>query len=159
METDNNAAGLVPPDLLAAAAADAAASNPETPAAPDAPPAAAADPAAESKTLIEFAYGLFSPVYPSLAKVYTPETRANLAAAAAPVLAKYGFSMGKLGPEVMLALAIVPLIAPTIQAIRADRAAAAPEKPAAAVVPVPPADATPPAVNPLQSFPGINAES
>jgi len=159
MEPSTNAAPIVGADLLAAAAADLAAADNAAAAAagvvstePATPAATAGD---DAKDLIEFAFSLFEPIYPSLAKVYKPETRARLAASAAPLLTKYNVNLGKLGPEIMFAVNVVPLIAPTIQAIRADRAAVAAETPAAAVVPAAPVEPQSPAVSPLSGFPGV----
>lgn len=137
IEADKPAASITPPHILAEAAAD-------TPAAPGAPaaaapaaPAAVVDPHAEAVDLIEFANALLLPLYPSLAGVYTADVRARLAAVSAPLMAKYGMNLGRMGPEIGFLLAVVPLIQPTIAAIRADRAAAA-GQPAGSTLPVDP---------------------
>lgn len=149
------AASITPAHILAEAAAD-------TPAAPGAPaaaapaaPAAVVDPHAEAVDLIEFANALILPLYPSLKTVYTAEVRARLAAVSAPLLAKYGLSLGKLGPEIGFLLAVVPLIQPTIAAIRADRAAAAGAPAAPAVPAAAGAVEEPGAVKLTERFPGL----
>lgn len=100
---------------------------------------AAIDPSKEARELIEFAAGLFFPLSPSLATVYTDEVRERLAEKGAPVLKKYGLNLsalfGRWDAEIGFAIVAVPLIAPTIEAIRADRQAAA--RPAPPGVPVP----------------------
>jgi hypothetical protein len=122
-------ASIVPPELAAAALADAA-----PPAMPGAPGAAAIaapiDYDAEAKDLIEFTWACFAPLYPSLEPIYTIEARSRISAAAAPLMRKYGVSLGVLGPELTFAITIFPLIVPTYKAIQHDneehtRAAAA----------------------------------
>lgn len=165
--------GMVAPDLIAAAAADAASVDmPAAAAVPGAPAAAApVDHKAEALDLLQFATGLLFPLYPSLEKVYTPAVITKLADASGPLLAKYGLSMealfGRFGPEIGFAIVAVPLIAPTVAAIRADRA----ERKAAAAAQAAPAPAAQPAPEPMplrpaapvkpsldQKFPGLNAE-
>jgi len=131
-EADKPAASITPAHILADAAADAPA-VPGAAAAPAAAAPVAVDPHAEAVDLIEFANALLLPLYPSLAGVYTADVRARLAAVSAPLMAKYGMSLGRMGPEIGFLLAVVPLIQPTIAAIRADRAAAA-GAPAAPVI-------------------------
>lgn len=167
--------GLVAPDILAAAAADAAQGTPAAQPGADpaaAPPVAPKDHKAEAADLLKFASGLLFPLYPSLAKVYTPEIIDRLSCAAGPLLEKYGVNLesmfGRWGPEIGFAIVAVPLIAPTVEAIRADRAAlkAAAEPPKAeAADQVKPADPQPlapqkPVKQPLdQKFPGLNADN
>ena len=169
--SDGDNSGLVAPDILAAAAADAAtasegATAPAAAALPGAPAVAApVDHKAEALDLLRFATGLLFPLYPSLEKVYTPAVVAKLADASGPLLAKYGLSMesmlGRFGPEIGFAIVAVPLIKPTVEAIRADRVPPA----AAAAAPVKPADPQPiepaaPVKAPLESkFPGLNADN
>lgn len=150
------AASITPPHILAEAAAD----QPTAPGAAAAPAAAApmvADPGAEAADLVEFAFSLFRPLYPSLVPIYAPDVRKRLAAALAPLMAKYHWTMAGFGPEVMFGLAVVPLIQPTIAAIRADRQAAAPAanqvQAAAAVA----AETTEKKLD--QAFPGLNADA
>lgn len=96
---------------------------------PPAPGAAVAvvDPANEAKELIAFAVELFTPIYPVIAGIYTPERQARLAAATVPLLDKYGFSLGgffeKWGPEIGFAIVAGPMIRETVIAIKADSAA------------------------------------
>lgn len=101
---------------------------------------AGADFGNEAKMLIAFIVGLAAPFYPCVPKVWTAEKQEAVAAAAAPVLEKYGFDMGSFfgqwGAEINLALVAGPLVLATADAIKAERAA----KKAA-----PPADDLPPA--------------
>lgn len=82
---------------------------------------------AEAHGMIEFAAELFFPLSPSLEKVYTPEKRARLSGALGPLMQKYNLTMGGIfdrwAVEVQFLIVTVPLIAPTVQAIRADRQA------------------------------------
>lgn len=161
MENHDSAqpAAITPAHILAEAAADLPPAPGADPAAAPAAAPPAVDPHAEAVDLVEFAGSLFFPVYPSLVPVYPPDVRKRIAAALAPLMVKYGWSMSGFGPEVIFGLTIVPLIAPTVQAIRADRQA----KPAGdPVVATPageqaaPVEAEPP--NPLAAFPGqLNA--
>lgn len=122
-------ANTLAPLELEAAAIDQARAAP----APDAPesaamPAAAADPEGDARDVIEFAHAALVPLYPSLERVYTPDVRARLAAATARLLVKYDVSILALAaawePELKFAMVALPLIVPTVQAVRADRAAA-----------------------------------
>lgn len=92
-------------------------------------PAAPAGPdyLTEARGLVDFMIGVAKPLYPSLERVYTKEACDKLAAAAAPVMEKYGMSLGELfkrwGPEINLAFVALPLTLQTLQAVREDRAA------------------------------------
>lgn len=87
---------------------------------------AALDYRAEAKGLIDFAVTLFVPLFPSLDAVYTEQARGNLANVSAPLMEKYGWSMGsifeKWGAEINFAMIAVPLAIQTNKAIRADMA-------------------------------------
>lgn len=135
-----------------AAALDAAALEPV----PDAagsktePEQAAPDVPGEIAALLKTTALLLAPMYPSLATIYTEETCRALGVAAAPVLDKYGLSVGGLfdrwGAEITLAATALPIAAATYQGIKSDLAAkrkpAAPDKPRE---PTPPPSAeTPP---------------
>lgn len=114
--------------LAAEAAQIDAAAAPQLAAQPAAEPdAAKVDPNAEAADVIRFAVALFVPLYPSLQAVYSDTAQARLAAAAGPVMAKYGWTMGglfeKWGPEIQLAIVGIPLAIETSKAIRADTAA------------------------------------
>jgi hypothetical protein len=76
---------------------------------------------AEARDLVEFLHSLFVPLYPSLATVYSPAVRARIAATAGPLMQKYDFTLGRFGPELAFGIVVVPLIAPTMQAIKHDR--------------------------------------
>lgn len=93
------------------------------PAAADDPAAGAIDYAGEARDLVGMVQLVF-PLYPSLEGVYTPEARERLAVALAPVLEKYGLNMGRLGPELVLAVTAISLAGPTYAAIKRDHAAA-----------------------------------
>jgi hypothetical protein len=138
-----------PPIDPGLAAASDAIDDPASPGGtPGASPAAPlADPATvyadEAKQLLDFMCASLFPISPSLEKVYTPEARSKIVAAAGPLLAKYDFSflrwLAKYAPELNFAMATLPLVVPTIDAIKADRAAAkkreAEEKAAKAAAP------------------------
>lgn len=106
-------------------------------AAPGAPAAEApaADPAAEVAGLLQTVAAMLSPMFPSLAEIYTTQTCAALGQAAAPVMAKHGLSMGGIferwGAEIALLGAALPVGIATAHGIKADLAAKKP-KPAEA---------------------------
>lgn len=108
-----------------AAALDATAAA--VPGAVEAPAAPVVDSAAEVAALLQTVSALLSPMFPSLSTIYTEATCRKLAAAAAPVLAKYDMSVGGLferwGPEIGLAAAALPVAVATHRGIRADLAA------------------------------------
>ena len=83
---------------------------------------------AEVAWLITILAGLFAPVFPSLQKIYTPDTINSIAAAAVPVMAKRGWTtgalLGKYAEELALAAVAVPVALATWQGIKADVAAA-----------------------------------
>jgi hypothetical protein len=114
---------IVPADIRAEAHADnpdpAPAGASSSSSAPSIEPPI--DYAAEAKDLVEFAYAMVQPLYPSLDQVYTAEARSRISSAAAPLMAKYSFNLGRLGPELAFAVTVLPLVAPTMQAIRHDR--------------------------------------
>lgn len=90
-------------------------------------PAAPTDYPGEAKMLLAALVGIAAPFYPSVPKIWTEEKVAAVAAAAAPVMEKYGFTLGDfLGAykeEVALLIVAGPLILQTIDGIKADRAA------------------------------------
>lgn len=91
-------------------------------------PAQPVNEAAEIVGLLTILAGLFTPVFPSLSKIYTPETVQSLADAAVPVMNKHGWTtgefMGKWAAELALAAVAVPVALATVQGVRADIAAA-----------------------------------
>lgn len=140
--------------------------NPDDPAAQ---PPAEVDHTAEARDLLDFAYESLVPLYPSLAKVYTDDARQRIAIAGGRLLRKYGVDMatlfGQWGDEIAFAMVTLPLVVPTVQAIREDRAKAeAIAKAPPPAHPNPPpsqaqadmqeraADAPPAAPNPLAAF-------
>jgi hypothetical protein len=112
-------------DLQAEAASIDAQAAPETFAAePETPKL---DVAAEVAALLLTAAGLLSPAFPSLGTIYTEPTCRRLGDAAAPVMEKYGLSVGGLferwGLEITLAAVALPVALATVQGIRSDLAA------------------------------------
>lgn len=126
----SEAASIPELDQLGAQLADIEAqAAPAAPGAPEAP-AAPADPAQECELLVSFAFDTLAPWYPATCAAWTPEKRAALKTALVPLAGKYGFSLAgmfdKWGPEVGLALVVVPMIGPTMQGLAADKKAPAP---------------------------------
>ena len=84
------------------------------------------DPAEDCVLILTSARNLLAPLYPSLAKVYSDETIAQLSQAAAPVMLKYNVTSGGLfsqfGPEIMLAVVAAPVVLKTIEAVKFDNA-------------------------------------
>lgn len=91
--------------------------------APQDPPRPSADD--EAQQLVDLAAAALGMWYPSTREILTPERRAPVALALAPVLEKYGLTMGDLfaqwAPEIRLAMAVAPLAIPIANAIRKDR--------------------------------------
>lgn len=89
-------------------------------------------PQEEARDLIKFGVGLFEPLYPRLAQVYTPEVQEKLADVTGPLMAKYNLSLGvifeKWGAEINFAIVAVPLAGETVKAIRLDNADRAAKK-------------------------------
>jgi hypothetical protein len=127
---------------------------------PNAPPPAPIDPTQDARDILDFAHASLTPLYPSLGKVYTEEVRQRIAVAGGRLLAKYGVTLadifGRWSEEIGFAMVVLPLVVPTVQAIRHDRAAAenppaaAPKVEAAADAPTFPEPAAGP--NPLERF-------
>ena len=129
----------LPPEL-AAIHAEAEALAPAATAAQgpaeDAPPPP--DYHVDAKGLTDFVAAGLSSIYPSTANVLTEAKRAEFAAALAPVMEKYGMSLGvvfgRWGAEINLAFVTATMAIPMANAIRDDRAKAkAEERPAEAV--------------------------
>ncbi|WP_375591972.1 hypothetical protein [Chitiniphilus eburneus] len=82
----------------------------------------------EAREVVIFVRELAAPVYPSLRQVYSDETVERIATAAAPLMQKYGVTLGGMferwGPEIHFAMVMLPVGMQTAAAIRADRAAA-----------------------------------
>ena len=94
---------IVPPAIAGAAAADAAmieadraaGAPPWSPGAPAPVPGAPArgpDYQGEARDVVNTLVAIAAPAFPSLAPIYTPEVCERIAAAAAPVMEKYGVS-------------------------------------------------------------------
>lgn len=74
--------------------------------------------------LISVTIGILAPAFPSLNQIYTPETRATLAGAVAPVMVKHGWNLGdvygKYSEEITLAMVAIPLGMATYQGVKGD---------------------------------------
>lgn len=126
---DTRPASLVHELSAEALALDGAAAAAEhtavrTGAAPAAAPLVVVDWKGEAHDLVDFSTGLFFPLYPRLASVWTPDRCSALEARLALVLQKYNLNMerllGRWGPELMLAATIAPAVLPTVNAVRDD---------------------------------------
>lgn len=121
--TDPQAAAL----LGAAAALDQQAAPPEIDPATGQPPAPV-DYAGEAGMLIGFAVTTAATFWPSVKEVWTDANQKAVAAAAAPVMEKYGFTlgdfMGAYKEEIGLLFVAGPLILKTIDAVEKDKRAA-----------------------------------
>lgn len=158
------APSIVPADVMAAAAIDqpAAPIDPGAPVPADQAIAQPIDYNAEAAEAVDLVTLVF-PAYPTLESIYTDAVRARIAVRLAPVMRKYGWSVQGGGPELMLFMATVPLIAPTYRAIKADSIAARSMKPIdrsnvdsvdGTIV-----DPSKPIETPLAAFPGLNASA
>lgn len=109
-----------------AAAIDASAAANDPAAAPE-PEAVRIDVAAEVAALLKAVAGILAPAFPSLATIYTDATCKQLGDAAAPVMDKYGLTVGGLfdrwGAEITLAATALPVALATWQGVKADIAA------------------------------------
>lgn len=126
MTNDTAPTGLDPALTAAIAAIELGTTPPEKsgttpPEIPGTTPAAAVaiDYQAQAVDLIEFAYALTSPWWPALENVYPPAVRKRLAAVTGPLMRKYGFNLDDFGPELGFAIVALPLVGPTVQAIKA----------------------------------------
>lgn len=112
-------------DLAAAAAAIEAEAAPPA-VQPEAEAAPAADVAGEVAALLKTAAAMLTPAFPCLAEIYTDATCRQLGEAAAPVMAKYGVSVGGLfdrwGAEITLGAVALPVALATYQGVKADLA-------------------------------------
>jgi hypothetical protein len=142
LTTENPAA--LPPELAAlqaeAIALEGEQAAPAAEAGQGAAPTPPVDYLADSKGLVDIAAESLAAFYPSTASILSPDKRARIAAALAPVLEKYGLDMtaifGKWGAEIGLGFALAPIAIPLAQAIRADKEKA--ERAQLAAAPPPP---------------------
>jgi hypothetical protein len=78
----------------------------------------------EAQDVIEFAANLFFPLFPSLVQVYPKEVRENLAEVSAPLMEKYGITLGELfkkwGAEIRFGMVALPLASATVKAVKYD---------------------------------------
>lgn len=76
----------------------------------------------ELKTLLQIVSGLFVPLIPKLAEIYTNETCEMLAQSAVPVMQKHGWStggmLGQWGAELALLAVSAPIAIATWQAVK-----------------------------------------
>lgn len=107
----------------AATAIDAEAAAAADPGAPEAE-AVPVDMGAEIAALLQTVAGILTPAFPCLAEIYTEPTCQRLGGAAAPVMDKYGLSVGGLfdrwGAEITLAAVAFPVAVATAKGIKAD---------------------------------------
>lgn len=84
--------------------------------------------ASELSALLTIATGLFTPIFPCLAKIYTPDAVRNLADSFVPVMMKRGWStggiLGRFGEEVAFCAVAFPVALATYAGIKADVEAA-----------------------------------
>lgn len=108
----------------AATAIDAEAATAADPGAAAEAEAVPVDVAAEIAALLQTVAGILTPAFPCLAEIYTEPTCQRLGGAAAPVLEKYGLSVGGLferwGAEITLAAVAFPVAIATAKGIKAD---------------------------------------
>jgi hypothetical protein len=90
--------------------------------------AVVANDAEEIAALLQLLAAMAAPLFPSIAKIYTPEECAKIGAAAAPVMVKRGWSMGGVmgawAEELVLLAAVAPVALATWDAVQSDMAAA-----------------------------------
>lgn len=116
--------------IARAGAVDSETAQPEGSVGMGAPGAAVVtqDPRAEMKgqigVLLQILVGVAGELFPKLPKVWTPDVIESVADKAAAVAVKRGWSAGFLGAweaEVMLGIALVPLLKPTMAAIEEEK--------------------------------------
>ena len=126
---ESPAAGLTADDaaLIAQGAAIDAEAAPQ-PIDAQGAPIAPTDYGTEAAMLVSTLVLIAAPFFPSIPKIWTDAKQKAVAAAAAPVLEKYGFTlgdfMGAWKEEITLLVVAGPLVLETIDGVKADRAAA-----------------------------------
>ena len=128
-----NTAHLAPELEALDAEAAGVSGDPTQPGAAPAAPPAPRDWNAEADDLVTFAKELLTGTWPALESIWTADKCARLARAAAPVMAKYEFDLGRWGPEIMLGAILAPMTNATVRTIRQP---APGEAPAGALRPV-----------------------
>jgi len=133
MSTSEN----MPPELAQIAAEAAAIEPAETQIDEQGQPIAEAVPVdylVDARGITDILATSLGAIYPRTEKVLTDETRGKFAAALAPVMEKYGFSLGSVfgrwGAEINLAFVVAGMAVPLSKAIAEDRAIARASKPA-----------------------------
>lgn len=95
-------------------------------AAPAGQPDAPADYMGDARELVEFVYEGVRPAYPGIEPIYTPNVRARLADRLGRVMEKHKLSLAaifaKWAPEIGLVMVTLPLVPPTVEVIREQRA-------------------------------------
>lgn len=98
--------------------------------------------------LLGVAVPVLGKLYPSLERIYTPETQEAVAASVAPVLVKYGIDLGEWGSawkeEIMMVVVCGPIVMATVKGIKEDAQAQGRAAPAGDTLRVAPS--TPPSV-------------
>jgi hypothetical protein len=130
LKTEPPAAGLSAEDaalIAQGAALDAEAAPPPIDAATG-QPIAPTDYGTEAAMLLSTLVLIAAPFFPSIPRIWTDAKQKAVAAATAPVMEKYGFTlgdfMGAYKEEITLLVVAGPVILETIDGIKADRAAA-----------------------------------
>ncbi len=116
-------------DALDAEAATVA-GDPTQPGSAPAAPEPPRDWTAEAVDLVTFAKELLVGTWPRLAEIWTAEKCASLARAAAPVMERYDFNLGRWAPEIMLAAVALPLGIQTVRIVKESKRAEAGQVPA-----------------------------
>jgi hypothetical protein len=134
-----------------AAEADTAAAPPElTPDGQPVQPAAAINYATEAAAAVDMFAGLVTGYAPATVELWDASTRARVSLALAPVLEKYGVSVGAMPPELLLIVTAGPLLYQTSKLVAAQMHAQKAKAPAAdtAAPPAGPAESPGPQIHP-----------
>lgn len=115
--------GKIPADLAAAASISPAGAGPAAGSAPAASPTVGRDWKREAADIVDVIASLRH-VFPSLAAIYTDQTKAELANAWAPILERHDIDLGRFMIYFTAAGVTVPIAVATGRAIKADIAAA-----------------------------------
>lgn len=91
----------------------------------DAPPEPVLSPLEEARSLIDVIVSVATPLLPAIETIYGDDARARLAKVSAPLMQKYGWSVGgafaKWKEEIDFAFVAVPLVLATMKAWKADQ--------------------------------------
>jgi len=86
-------------------------------------PAAAVDYLTEAQGVVDMVAAMIVGYCPDCAPLWETDTKHRVAAALAPVMEKYGASVGAIPPELLLAIVLVPVLLQTANKISAYNAA------------------------------------